>query len=99
FIHCNAAVMAPLVPANVAIEQQAVNLGRKFIRAGAPPKRPRRSAQCRAQGSQARKQPQGTLKKRHAETYRPRRGRWPLADGDRSNPTDAYRDAALGISA
>jgi hypothetical protein len=26
FIHCNAAVMAPLVPANVAIEQQAVNL-------------------------------------------------------------------------
>lgn len=25
FIHCNAAVMAPLVPANVAIEQQAVN--------------------------------------------------------------------------
>ena len=26
FIHCNAAVMAPLVPANVAIEQQPVNL-------------------------------------------------------------------------
>jgi len=26
FIHCNAAIMAPLVPANVAIEQQAVNL-------------------------------------------------------------------------
>jgi hypothetical protein len=26
FIHCNAVVMAPLVPANVAIEQQAVNL-------------------------------------------------------------------------
>ena len=26
FIHCNAAVMAPLVPANVAIEQQAMNL-------------------------------------------------------------------------
>ena len=26
FIHCNAAVMAPLVLANVAIEQQAVNL-------------------------------------------------------------------------
>src|SRR5262245_14087034 len=26
FIHCNAAVMAPLVPANGAIEQQAVNL-------------------------------------------------------------------------
>src|SRR5262249_57337648 len=28
FIHRNAAVMAPLVSANVAIEQQAVNLGR-----------------------------------------------------------------------
>ena len=26
FIHSNAAVMAPLVPANVAIEQQAMNL-------------------------------------------------------------------------
>ena len=26
FIHRNAAVMAPLVPANVAIEQQTVNL-------------------------------------------------------------------------
>src|SRR5262249_35619017 len=26
FMHCNAAVMAPLVPANVAIEQQAVSL-------------------------------------------------------------------------
>src|SRR5215813_4074090 len=41
---------------------------RELIRAVAPPKR--RPAQCRAQGSQARKQPQGTLKgaKHHAET-------------------------------